>query len=66
MTPTKKKITVKKGDKRLKMDNSKFRSTQHFERYKDFYLKALFIWERFIDLVDLKDTLIPSYFKGRG
>ena len=32
-SPTKKKITAKKGDKRLKMDNTKFRSLQHFERY---------------------------------
>ena len=66
MTPTKKKTTTKKGDKRLKMDNTKFRSTHHFERYRDFYLKAPFIQERFIDLVDLKDTFIPSFFEGRG
>ena len=66
MTPTKMKTTAKKGDKRLKMDNTKFKSPHHFERYKDFYLKAPFIQERFINLVDLKDTFIPSYFKGRG
>ena len=66
MTPTKKKTTTKKGDKRLKMDNTKFRSTQHFERYRDFYLKAPLIQERFIDLVDLKDTFIPSCFEGMG
>ena len=66
MTPTKKKTTTKKGDKRLKMDNTKFRSTHHFKRYRDFYLKAPLIQERFIDLVDLKDTFIPSCFEGRG
>ena len=65
-SPTKKKTTTKKGDKRLKMDNTKFESTHHFERYRDFYLKAPFIQERFIDLVDLKDTFIPSCFEGRG
>ena len=66
MTPTKKKSTAKKGDKRLKMDNTKFRSPHHFERYRDFYLKAPLIQERFIDLVDLKDTFILSWFEGRG
>ena len=66
MTPTKKKTTVKKGDKRLKMGNTKFRSTHHFERYWDFYLKAPLIQERFVDLMDLKDTFIPSCFEGRG
>ena len=66
MTPTKKKTTVKKGDKRLKMDNTKFRSPHHFKRYREFYWKAPLIQERFIDLVDLKDTFIPSCFKGRG
>ena len=66
MTPTKKRTTTNKGDKRLKMDNTKFRSPHHFERYGDFYLKAPLIHERFIDLVDLKDTFIPSCFEGRG
>ena len=66
MTPTKKKTTTKKSDKRLKMDNTKFRSPHHFKRYRDFYLKAPLIQERFIDLVDFKDTFIPSCFKGRG
>ena len=63
---TKKKTTAKKGDKRLKMDNTKFKSLQHFERYIQFYIKATIIQERFVDLVDLKDTFIPSCFKGRG
>ena len=48
------------------MDNTKFRSLQHFERYTQFYIKATIIQERFVDLVDLKDIFIPSYFKGRG
>ena len=65
-SPTKKKITAKKGDKMLKMDNTKFRSLQHFERYTHFYIKATIIQERFVDLVDLKDTFIPSCFQGRS
>ena len=66
MTPTKKKTTAKKGDKRMKMDNTKCRSTKHFERYTQFYLKAPIIQERFVDLVDLKDTFIPSCFQDKG
>ena len=66
MTPTKKKTTTKKGDKRLKMDNTKFRSPQHFERYTQFYLKAPIIQEIFVDLVDLRDIFIPSCFEGGG
>ena len=66
MTPTKKKTNAKKSDKRLKMDNSKFRSPQHFERYTQFYLKAPIIQDIFVDLVDLKDTFIPSCFQDRG
>ena len=66
MTPTKKKTTTKKGDKRLKMDNTKFRSSQHFERYTQFYLKAPIIQERFVDLVDFRDTFIPSCLQDRG
>ena len=58
----KKKTTAKKGDKRLKMDNTKFRSLQQFERYTQFYIKATIIQERFVNLVDLKNTFIPSYF----
>ena len=65
-SPTKKKTIVKKGDKRLKMDNTKFRSLQHFERYTQFYIKATIIQERFVDLVDLKGTFIPSCFEGIG
>ena len=47
------------------MDNTKFKSLQHFERYIQFYIKATIIQERFVDLVDLKDTFIPSCFEGR-
>ena len=65
-SPTKKKTTAKKSDKRLKIDNTKFRSLQHFERYRDFYLRATIIQERFVDLMDLKDTIIPSCFEGKG
>ena len=65
MTP-KKKTTTQKADKRKKMDNTKFRSTNHFERYNRFYLKASIIQERFVDLVDLKDSFIPSCFQDRG
>ena len=62
LSPTEKKTTAKKSDKRLKMDNTKFRSLQ----YRDFYLRATIIQERFEDLMDLKDTFIPSCFEDRG
>ena len=39
-SPPKKKTPAKKADKRLKMDSKLFRSVQHFERYKDNFLKA--------------------------
>ena len=52
--------------KRLKMDSNLFRSVQHFERYKDFFLKAGIIQERFVDLEDLRNSFIPSCFEGRG
>ena len=39
-SPPKKKTPAKKADKRLKMDSNLFRPVQHFERYKDFFLKA--------------------------
>ena len=63
---SKKKTPAKKADKRLKMDDDLFRSIQHFERYKDSFMKKTIIHERFIDLVDLKDTFIPTCFEGRG
>ena len=65
-SPPKKKTPAKNADKRLKMDYDLFRSVQHFERYKDSFMKGTIIQERFVDLVDLKDTFIPTYFEGRG
>ena len=65
-SPPKKKTPAKKADKRLKMDYDLFRSVQHFERYKDSFMKGTIIQERFVDLVDLKDTFIPTCFEGRG
>ena len=58
MTPslTKKKTPAKKSDKRLKMDHNLFRSVQHFERYRDSFLRGTIIQERFVDIGDLKDT----------
>ena len=63
---TKKKTPPKKVDKRLKMDHNLFRSVQHFERYKDSFLRGTIIQERFVDLGDLKDTFILGCFEGRG
>ena len=65
-SPLKKKTLAKKADKRLKMEYDLFRSVQHFERYKDSFMKGTIIQERFVDLVDLKDTFIPTCFEGRG
>ena len=48
------------------MDYDLFRSFQHFERYKDSFMKGTIIQERFVDLVDLKDTFIPTCFEDRG
>ena len=62
----KKKTPIKKADKRMKMDPNLFRSVSPFERYKDFFLKAGIIQERFVNLEDLRDTFIPSCFEGRG
>ena len=66
LSPPKKKTPAKKADKRLKMDSKLFRSVHHFERYKDNFLKAGIIQERFVDLEDLRQTFIPSCFEGRG
>ena len=65
-SPTKKKTPVKKADKRLKMDHNLFKSVQHFERYRDSFLRGTIIQERFVDLGDLKDTFILGCFEGRG
>ena len=56
MTP-KKKTTAHHADKRKKMDNTRFYSIQHFERYNQFFEKAPIIQEGFVGLVDLKDYL---------
>ena len=68
LTPslTKKKIPAKKSDKRMKMDHNLFRSVQHFERYKDSFMKGTIIQERFVDLENLKDAFILGCFEGRG
>ena len=65
-SPPKKKTSAKKGDKRLKMDSKLFRSVHHFERYRDNFLSAGIIQERFVDLEDLRQTFIPGCFEGRG
>ena len=65
-SPPKKKTPAKKTDKRLKMDYDLFRSIQHFEIYKDSFMKGTIIQERFMDLVNLKDIFIPTCFEGRG
>ena len=48
------------------MDNTRFRFTQHFERYNQFFEKAPIIQERSVDLVDLKDYFVPSCFQDRA
>ena len=50
----------------MKIDYDLFRSVQHFEGYKDSFMKGTIIRERFVDLVDLKDTFIPTCFEGKG
>ena len=65
-SPSKKKTLAKKADKRLKMDYDLFRFVRHFERYKDSFMKGTIIQERFVDLVDLIDTFIPTCFEGKG
>ena len=61
-----KKTPAKKVDKRMKMDHNLFRSVPHFERYKNFFLRAGIIQERYVDLEDLRDTFIPNCFKRKG
>ena len=65
MTP-KKKTLAHHANKRKKMDDTQFHSIQHFERYNQFYAKAPIIPKHFVDLTDLKDYFIPSYFQDRG
>ena len=64
-SPTKKKTPTKKFDKRLKMDHNLFRYVQHFERYRDSFMRGTIIQERFVDLGNLKDTFILGCFEGR-
>ena len=61
-----KKTPAKKADKRMKMDHNLFMSIPHFERHKNFFLRAGIIQERYVDLEDLRDTFIPNCFEGRG
>ena len=61
-----KKTTAQRANKRKKMDNTQFCSTQHFEWYNRQFKKALIIQEQFVDLVNLKDFFIPSFFEKRG
>ena len=61
-----KKTPTKKSDKKMKMDHNPFRSVPHFERYKNFFLKASIIQERYVDLEDLGDTFISNCFEGRA
>ena len=65
MTP-KKKTAAHRANKSKKMDNTRFCSIQHFERYNQFYEKSPIIQEQFMDLIDLEDYFIPSYFQDRG
>ena len=60
------KTIAQRGDKRKHMDETQFHSIQHFEQYNQHFEKAPIIQERFVDLVDLKDYFIPSYFAKRG
>ena len=50
----------------LQMAHNLFRFVQHFERYRDSFLRGTIIQERFADLGDLKDTFILVCFEGRG
>ena len=60
------KTTTQCDDKRKRLDTNQFRSPQHFERYSHYFETTSIIQKRFVNLVDLKDSFIPSYFEGRG
>ena len=64
LAPSKKKTPTKKANKRLKMDYDLFRSVQHFERYKDSFMKGTIIQERLVDLVDSKTHLFPPILRA--
>ena len=59
------KTIAQRGDKRKRHDNSLFRFPQHFERYSHQFETAPIIQERHVNLVDLKDSFIPSCFEGQ-
>ena len=61
-----KKTLAKKSDKRMRMDHNLFKSVPHFERYKNFFLKASIIQERYVDFEDKRNTFIPNCFERRG
>ena len=60
------KTTAQCDDKRKRLDTNLFRSPQHFERYSHYFETTPIIQERFVNLVDLKDSFISSCFEGRG
>ena len=60
------KTTAQRGNKRKRVDETQFHSTQDFKQYNQNFEKAPIIQKRFVDLVDLKYYFIPSYFEGRG
>ena len=43
LNSTLQKTTAHRANKRKKMDNTRFQSTKHFERYNQFYEKASII-----------------------
>ena len=61
-----KKTSAQCGDKRKHMDETRFHSILHFERYNQHFVKAPIIQEWFMDLVDIKDYFILSCFVERG
>ena len=60
------KTIAQRGDKRKHFENNLFHSSQHFERYSHQFETAPIIQERYVNLVNLKDSFIPSCFEGKG
>ena len=58
----KKKTPAKKADKRMKMDPNLFRSVSHFERYKDFFLKAGINSRKVCGFGGFKEHVYPQLF----
>ena len=48
------------------MDDTRFHSNQHFKRYNHHFEKASIIQEWFVDLVNLRESFIPSRFEELG